>query len=175
MIIQQLAHLFEPWHRLYGDSKVIPALTEAAHILSLLFGGGLAIAADRATLRARRAGAAVRANQLAELHDVHRPVLIALCGSFVTGVALAGADVEVFAASPAFWVKLGLVALLLANGGLLFRTETSLRAMSPGVVDSAPGALQADRLWGRLRASSIFSMFLWSATLIAGTVVVNVS
>ena len=119
MIIQQLAHLFEPWHRLYGDSKVIPALTEAAHILSLLFGGGLAIAADRATLRARRAGAAVRANQLAELHDVHRPVLIALCGSFVTGVALAGADVEVFAASPAFWVKLGLVALLLANGGLL--------------------------------------------------------
>ena len=169
MIIEQMAHVFAPWHKLYGDSKIIPALTEAAHILSLLFGGGLAIAADRATLRARLRGDASRASQLSELHDVHRPVLFALCGSFISGVALAGADVEVFAASPAFWVKMGLVTLLLLNGALLARTETLLRTLA------AQSPSRAERLWNRLRLSAILSLMLWSATLIAGTVLVNVA
>jgi hypothetical protein len=169
MIIEQLTHLFAPWNKLYGGSKVIPALTEGAHILSLLFGGGLAVAADRATLRARRRGDAARASQLSELHDVHRPVMFALCGSFLSGVALAGADVEVFAASPAFWVKLGLVTLLLLNGALLYRTESMLRGPAGQTPD------RAERLWNRLRLSSILSLFLWSATLIAGTVLVNVA
>ena len=168
-MIEQLAQLFAPWHRVYGDSKVLPALTEGAHILSLLFGGGLAVAADRATLRARRRGASSRAAHLAELRDVHRPVLIALCGSFVSGVALAGADIKVFAESPAFWVKLGLVTVLLLNGAMLTRTESLLRT------PAAPSPDRVERLWKRLRVSSILSLLLWSATLLAGTVLVNVA
>jgi len=41
----------------------------------------------------------------------------------VTGVLLAAADVETFLPSVIFWVKLGLVALLVINGGVLTLTE----------------------------------------------------
>src|SRR5215218_8388271 len=111
--MDSLVRLAAPWESLFGDSVFVATAVTAMHVLALLIGGGLAIAADRTTLRVLRHPVEDRAAQLAELHATHRPVLIALVLLFVSGVLLAAADLQTFLGSPVFWVKLGLVALLL--------------------------------------------------------------
>ncbi len=165
-IVQTLTHLFAPWQSLYGDSKTVAAVVNAVHLVGLLFGGGLAVAADRTTLRALKGERTDRVRALEELGAVHRPVLLALGVLFVSGVALAGADVETFAASPIFWLKLGVVALLLLNGAVLARTEHELRHLPTG----EPGRA---RLWRRLRVATYLSVGLWTGTVVIGTVLVN--
>ena len=172
MMLQQLVAALEPWTSIYSNSKVIPAVVTSVHLIALLFGGGLAIAADRATLRVGRRGAADEARQLAELRAVHKPVLVALVVLFASGVLLTAADLETFATSPVFWVKLGLVTLLLANGLVLERTESRLRGLSAREI--VPTA-RVRSLWRRLRTSAVMSVVLWTTTLVAGTLLVNVS
>lgn len=162
--IPALAHALAPWNSLYADSKIVASLVTGIHLVGLLFGGGLAIAADRSTLRALKRAPADRAAALAELHAVHRPVLIALGVTFASGIALAAADVETFLGSPIFWGKLGIVALLLINGGVLRHTERGLRR---------DGAVTETRLWRRLATTAYLSLFLWTCTVLAGTVLVN--
>ena len=167
-IVATLAHALEPWKSLFSDSKAVASIVTGVHLVGLLFGGGLAVAADRSTLRALRRAPADRAMALTELHAVHRPVLIALVMLFASGVALATADIENFLSSPYFYLKLTVVALLLANGAVLERTERSLRRGAVG--DGAE-----IRLWRRLRTTSRLSLFLWTCTVVAGTVLANVS
>jgi hypothetical protein len=172
MVLHQLVAALEPWKSAYSNSKVIPAAVTSVHLAALLFGGGFAVAADRATLRVGRHGAPDRATQLAELRAVHKPVLLALVVLFGSGVMLAAADLETFATSPVFWVKLGLVALLLVNGVVLERTESRLRGLAAREVVPT-GRVQS--LWRRLRKSAVLSLVLWTATLVAGTLLVNIS
>jgi uncharacterized membrane protein len=167
-IVATLAHALEPWKSLFSDSKAVASVVTGVHLVGLLFGGGLAVAADRLTLRALRRAPADRAMALAELHAVHRPVLVALVMLFASGVALATADIENFLSSPYFYLKLTVVALLLTNGAVLERTERSLRR-------GAAGADAETRLWRRLRTTSRLSLFLWTCTVVAGTVLANVS
>ncbi|MFN8581088.1 MAG: hypothetical protein U0163_08955 [Gemmatimonadaceae bacterium] len=171
MIVQELAAWAAPWQSLYNDSKTVSIAVTTVHLLALMFGGGLAVAADRSTLRAGRAASLAagfgRPQQLAELHAVHRPVLISLSVLFVSGLALAAADVTTFATSWAFWIKMGLVALLLANGVGLTRTETALRRTA------TLEASGSDALWNRLRSGAVTSIVLWTATLVAGAFLVN--
>ncbi len=169
MIVQQLVHLFAPWQSLYSNSRIVPAVTEAGHLLSMLAGGGLAVAADRTTLRLARSNAERRALHLAEVREIHRPVVVSLAVLFVTGIALAAADIETFAGSPMFWIKLALVALLLLNGFLLTRTETRLREFV--AIDDK----QSMKAWQAWRREAVCSVFLWSATLVAGVLLVNVA
>src|SRR5437868_813228 len=82
----------------------------------------------------------------------------------ITGVAMLLSDIETFVASPALWVKLALVALLLINGVLLNRTETALRR--------SQDAGGSESLWSRLKFNAISSLVLWSATLVAGITLV---
>ncbi len=165
-LVQILAHTFAPWQSLYSDSKTVASVVTGVHLVGLLFGGGLAIAADRSTLRAYRRRPSERAGALAELHAVHRPVLLALVVLFLSGVALAAADVETFAASPIFILKLALVTLLLTNGAVLERTERALRLASDDPLREA-------RRWRRLRTTAYLSLLLWTSTVVAGTVLVN--
>lgn len=74
------------------------------------------------------------------------------------------ADLESLAASRIFWVKITLVVMLLANGGVIARTESVLRA----------GTTDADRHWGRMRRAALCSFVLWFAAVLAGTLLVNV-
>ena len=97
---------------------------------------------------------------------MHRPVLVACGVLFASGVLLAAADLETFLASPVFWVKLALAAVLVANGALLMRTEHALRA-------HAPGDPTAGRLWNQLRTRAWWSLSLWSITALVGVVLVN--
>ena len=172
MVLQQLVAALQPWQSAYSDSKVIPAVVTSVHLVALLFGGGLAVAADRATLRVGRNGVVDGAVQLAELRAVHRPVLIALVALFASGILLTAADLETFLSAPVFWVKLALVTLLLANGLVLERTESRLRQLS---ARSTVPVTRVQSLWRRLRVSAVCSLLLWTATLVAGTLLVNIA
>jgi hypothetical protein len=165
--LKAIEHAFDPWKQTYSDSVPLSTAVTAIHLLAMLFGGGLAIAADRTTLLLRGENADQRRQHLVDLNAVHRPVLIALSVSFITGVAMLTSDIATFVASPALWVKLTLVALLLINGVLLNRTETALRRS-----EDVSGS---ESLWGRLKFNAISSLVLWSATLVAGITLVNVA
>lgn len=162
--IERLARLAAPWHDAYAGSKLLPPAVLFAHFAALLVGGGLALGADRATLRAARQDVVARRRQLAALADTHRVVVAALAVLFASGTLLALADVETFASSPLFWSKTAIVALLLGNGYAMTRTERALRDAT---------AYDADRLWRRLRRRAAASVTLWLLTVLAGTLLTN--
>ena len=161
-VVDEAVRLAEPWASLYNDSPPLQTAVLFLHLAGLVVGGGFALATDRATLRAARAAPQERVRHLSELHAVHRPVLVALALTLVSGVLMFTADLEAFAGSVVFWVKMGLVLLLLANGYALTRAETTLRR------DPAGG-------WDRLRTVSIASSVLWLSLVLAGTWLSNIS
>jgi len=171
-LVTQLASFFDGWQTLFSDSKLVSTSVTTVHILALLFGGGLAIAADRTTLRLLREGPADRSRHLAELRATHRPVLIALTALVISGIALATSDIKTFLPSPVFWLKIGCVFLLLVNGVLLERTETALRREDNASVATSPQ--KHSRLWNRLKVSAILSIALWTATAIVGVTLANI-
>ena len=157
-----LARLAEPWNNLYSDSKVVSATVVFLHLVPLLLSGGAALSADRATLRASRGSAEDRTRQLGDLARVHALVLGGLALSFASGVLLFLSDVDEFLGSPWFWIKLGLVGLLLLNGFVMTRTERALAGGGNGTA-----------LWARLRTISMLSVTLWIATTLAGVVLMT--
>jgi uncharacterized membrane protein len=160
-----LARLAEPWAHLYADSKTVSTIVTFGHVASLLMAGGLAVATDRATLRALRLAAAERGRHLEELAGVHRLVVGGLSLSVITGVLLFASDVETFVGSWIFWLKMALICVLLANGYVMTRAEGALRADAD---ESAPS-------WTRLRRSALVSVGLWYAITLAGVALVNVA
>jgi hypothetical protein len=171
-LVDSFARLSAPWSDVYSDSVTLGIVVTAAHLGAMLIGGGLAVAADRTTLRSIRGDADDRNRILRDLHGTHRPVVIALVISWISGLLLAAADVETFATSTVFWVKLGLVFVLMLNGAFLYRTESVLRQR---LVLGAPGAPESaqeitGRLIAQLRIASVISLGLWIATLVAGVV-----
>jgi hypothetical protein len=166
-VIHAVAHLLAPWQSLYSNSKVVSDAVTYTHLAGLLFAGGFAVAADRATLRLSRGAPENRRQLLDDLAAVHRPVLVGLAIMALSGVLLFTADVETFALSPVFWCKAGLVALLMGNGYRLMRTEQALRTGDP--------ADHGERLWRRLRGTAITSMALWASVVLAGTVLNSIS
>jgi uncharacterized membrane protein len=163
MSIDQIAHWVEPWNSLFSHSKVVAGTVTGAHIISLMFAGGLAIAADRTTLRVDRSSSAAREAQVSEVKAVHAPVLVWLVVLLVSGVLLALADVETFLPSVWFWIKIALVLLLLINGAVLTATE---RRLGSGLTDAG---------WMRLRTLAYTSIALWTATAVVGIVIANMS
>ncbi len=166
-IVDQISHWLAPWQSLYNDSKLISGSVTAIHLLALLYAGGLAIAADRSTLRAGRRSTSVREYLIDELGAIHRPVLVGLTLVFVTGLLLTAADFKTFVHSPIFWVKMALIALLVANGIVLARTEAAIR--------STPAPVTDEGLWTRLRVNSRLSIALWTLTLVVGVFLTDAS
>lgn len=159
-----LTRLAEPWAQLYGDSALLQTLIVFGHIAALVFAGGLAVTQDRATLRAARGAAELRWRQLDELRAAHRTVLTGLTLSVATGLLLFAADLETYFQSWIYWVKMALLALLLANGYWMTRLETR--------VSSTPNAAD-DAGWRGLRTTAALSMVLWFAIAFAGVALVN--
>jgi hypothetical protein len=166
--LKTIEELLAPWQSAYSDSTAISTTVTALHLMGMLVGGGLAIAADRATLRISHEMPGERERHLGELNAIHRPVLIALTVLLVSGLAMLTADLDSFVTSPVLYVKLGLVALLVLNGVVLERTETALRRSGIAASTDSPPAL-----WGRLRFSAFCSIGLWIATLVAGTILTS--
>lgn len=161
---QLLVDLADPWAKVYGHSKVLATIVGFLHVAPIVVGGGLAIALDRSTLRVRHDEPGARARHLAELGSGHGVVLGALALSLLSGVALLAADLETYFDSPIFWVKMGLIVLLLANGALMTCTERALRA---GATADAP--------WRRLRTIAITSLALWLTITLAGVALMNLA
>jgi hypothetical protein len=160
-----LARLFEPWAHVYADSKIIATVVTFGHIASLLMAGGLAVATDRATLRALRLAASERGRHLEDLSGVHRLVVGGLTLSVMTGLLLFASDVETFIGSWVFWLKMALICVLLVNGYTMARAERALRA---DAADSSPA-------WGNLRRSALVSVALWYVITLAGVALMNVA
>src|SRR5688572_31518185 len=161
---EALVRLVEPWSQFYGDSTLVPTLVVFGHIAALVFGGGLAVTLDRATMRAARGPAEFRWRQLEELARAHRLVLTGLALSFVTGVLLFTSDIETYFGSWIYWTKMTLIVLLLVNGYMMTRAESGIR-LTPNAADAAG--------WKRLRLTAAISMTLWFAIAFAGVALVN--
>lgn len=159
-----LVGLAEPWSQLYSDSAVLQTLVVFAHVAALVFAGGLAVTLDRGTLRAARGASEIRWRQLEALRAAHRVVLTGLALSMVSGVLLFAADVETYFGAWIFWVKLGLIAALLANGFVMTRAESRIGS-TPNAADDAG--------WRTLRATAMASIVLWFAIAFMGVALVN--
>jgi uncharacterized membrane protein len=162
---QFLVDLADPWAKVYSHSSVLATIVGFLHVAPIVVGGGLAIAIDRSTLRLRHEQADARTRHLVELGTAHRTVIGALALSFLSGLALFAADVETFFGSWIFWLKMGLIVLLLANGAMMTQAERTLHV---------PGA-DADRQWRRLRTMAFTSLALWLIVTLAGVALQNLA
>jgi hypothetical protein len=153
-LVTYVSHLAGPWAAVYNNSKLVVAAVTFVHLAGLLMAGGSAVAFDRTTLRFSAGSGDQRRMHLDELAAVHRVVLAGLFLVMVSGVLMLAADAATLLVSWAFWVKMALVTLLLANGLAMTRAERTLRR--------AP-----DTDWGRLRLGAMASLVLWFAVVLA--------
>lgn len=158
-----LVRLFEPWSHVYASSKMVATLVTFGHVASLLLAGGLAVATDRATLRALHLAAAERDRHLEQLAGVHRMVVGGIVLSLVTGLLLFASDVESFYASWVFWLKMALILVLLVNG---YSMTAAARVLREDAADGSPA-------WTRLRRTAMVSTLLWYTITLAGVALVN--
>jgi len=155
-----LLHATQGWARIYADTKLVSIGVMYLHLAGLLLGGGAAVAADRETLKAAREPEPARADHLAFLGTVHTIAITGLGMLAVSGAAMLLADLETFWSTKVFWIKMSLVVLLLANGLLMRQGEQLARTMP-------------ERAWRQLKMSSIASLVLWFAILMASTILAS--
>ena len=152
-----LTHATDGWVKLYGTTKALSIGIAFVHFSGLLLGGGAAVAADRETLKAAGEADPVRADHLQFLGTVHTIAVTGLVLLFVSGAAMFLADLETFWDTKVFWIKMCLVTLLLVNGFVMQKAER-LAASAPATA------------WPRLKVTSIVSLVLWFAVVLASTV-----
>lgn len=146
--------LLARWEHFYGHTPVTASVTYV-HLVGILVGGGVAVAADRAALRLSPA-TPDWSQELARLASVHRWVIAGLALIFASGLLMMFGEVDRIATSVVFWAKMGLIALLLGNGHIRMRAEQTLR-------------LGHTAGWSRFRRASLASLVLWLVVLLAGT------
>ena len=162
---ESLVQLLKPWNDFYSHSKTTETIVLFLHIGGLLLAGGLAIAADRGTLRTLRIAAAERTVHVRELGAVHRWVLTGLTAVVVSGVALLTSDIETFFPSWLYWTKMAFVVLLLINGLMMTRVEQGL-ARDPS--ETSPH-------WRALHRTAVSSLALWFIITALGVALANFS
>lgn len=151
-----VAGAIQAWAEFKQDHRVVSRLLAYSHLAGILLAGGTAITVDRGVMRAWRRAADARARVLEDLERAHRVVIPALVFVGLTGGLWTLSELDDFMASPIYWVKMGLVGLLILNGLVMLRAERAAR-LRPG-----------DGEWRRLRAAAMASIALWFATLLAG-------
>jgi uncharacterized membrane protein len=156
-----LQNVADSWSSMYSNSPAIKSALSFAHIGGLVGGGGCAIAADRATLKALRRPMSDMAHRLEELRGVHRVVIAGLVIVTVSGLLLALADLDSYLQNTLFWIKMAFVVALLANGGLVMHAGTRVH----GGDESARGAL---------KFACVASVTLWFTTTLLGATLPNV-
>jgi hypothetical protein len=156
-----ISHAVQSWTDVYSHTAFLRTLVAFAHVAGLVTGGGAAIAADRATLKATRRGQVVGRDQLDAIHNTHRVVIAGLAAVILSGVLLFAADVETYSVSRVFWMKMGMVAALMINGALLVRTGRDGRVRDAGMRNT-------------LRRMTVASMALWFLTTLAGAALPNI-
>ena len=156
-----LNNLLESWSSIYANHAALRTAIEFIHIGGLVAGGGCAITADLATISVVREGPAARTTHLVLLKRTHRLVVFGLAALAVSGVLMFAVDVPTFLYSKIFWLKMTLMVLLLANGGLVLRGERHVKNGEPGA-------------WARLHFTAAASLVLWFLTTLAGAALPNI-
>ena len=156
-----MTDLLQTWGSFYANHAAIRTLVTFVHVGALMLGGGLAITADRALLATGPDDDGARRTQLESLDGTHRVVVASLALITVSGLLLFASDFETFLYSRFFWIKMGLVGLLLVNGLVLWRIER--RALSGD-----------DGAWRLLRVTAIASLTLWFLTTLGGVALPNI-
>jgi hypothetical protein len=165
IVPESIVHWLKPWNQYYSHSKPAETVVQFLHVGGLLFAGGLAVAADRGTLRAVRSGIAHRPFHMRELGAVHRWVLMGLTLVVLSGLALLASDIETFFGSWIYWTKMALVAVLLVNGLMMTRVELAL--------DRDPS--ETSPYWKKLHRTAVASLVLWFTITAFGIALVNFS
>ncbi len=156
-----LTDLMTSWGSLYANHAALRTLVEFVHVSALIIGGGLAIVSDRALLRANTDDAAARRHLLGALQGSHRLVILSLALIVLSGGLLFASDFGTFLSSRFFWIKMGLVGLLLVNGLVLRRAEQR--------------AVAGDHTaWKTLRVTAAASITLWLLTTLGGVALPNI-
>jgi uncharacterized membrane protein len=101
-----------------------------------------------------------RLAELAGPRGSHRTVAAGLALIAVSGVLLFAADLDTYLYSRVFWIKMGLTALLVANGGLLLSAERR--------------ATKGNDTWPALRRTTMASLTLWLLTTLTGVALPNI-
>jgi hypothetical protein len=162
---ESVVNLLKPWNEFYSHSKGAATIVIFLHIGGILLAGGLAIGADRSTLRAMRIAAGERSHYMRELAAVHRWVISGLTVVVLSGLLLLTADIETFFGSWIFWTKMSLVVVLLINGLMMTRTEAGherdASATSPH--------------WNSLHRHAVISLGLWFVIAAFGVALANFS
>jgi hypothetical protein len=143
-MIATLSHALASWNSYYGNHQALSVTIRYVHLAAMLVGGGTALTLDREIFRMRRSAPQVRDATIARLNGAHSVVIGSIVFMVVSGLLMAGADVETYLASPTFWTKMALVAILLVNGAVLTRAGRT----------AAFGSR-------RLAVASVVSAFLW--------------
>lgn len=158
--VDVFSRLVQPWASLYSDHTWIQNSLVFLHLAGIFLGGGFAIATDRDTFIAvRSARLSGQIRHLGRMRTIHKPVMFGLALALGSGFLLFAADLEHYAGSGVFWIKMALLAALLTNGFVLKRTEESLNSGQP----------DSPKLWDRLWKISVSSLVLWLAVILAGT------
>jgi len=165
IVPESLVNLVKPWNEFYSHSKTAATVVTFFHIGGLLFAGGLAIAADRGTLRALRIAAGDRRHYVRELSAVHRWVVTGLTIVVLSGLLLLTADLETFFGSWIYWTKMAFVLLLLINGWMMTRTELALEH----------DASETSPHWRSLHRTAVTSLTLWFVITAFGVALANFS
>lgn len=154
--------LIARWADLYSNSKGLSTTVTFLHFAGMLVGGGFAIVADRDAFRMSRDAAPALVRELEDMVVVHLWVIAGLIVVVVSGLLMMLADVQTYATSLVFWIKMGLFVLLVANGFGRIRSEA---AILHGVAGG----------WTWLRRTSVASAVLWLAVVWISTVLTVVS
>jgi hypothetical protein len=150
-----LASAVDGWAAYYGDHRMVSVTVRALHLGGLILGGGTALLVDRRVLASLRKGGAAREASLAELDGSHRVVVPALGLVVLTGLLMTASDTATFLNSRLYWMKLGLVTMLLLNGtGLVAAERAAKRGRTSG--------------WSWLAVVSGVSFVLWLVILYFG-------
>lgn len=174
-MFESLTTLAQPWADLYANQPRLATALLATHVLAMFIGGGMAIAADRAILRAAVGTADAARAIVADLSTTHTLVVTALVLSSLSGLALFLSDVPTFSVSKVYWAKMGTLLLLLLNGLRMRRAERTVIASLDGApIQTAemPVPFPASP-WGRVRQTASLSFALWVALVLLGVVLTN--
>jgi hypothetical protein len=155
-----LSGLIESWNGFYANHAALRTGIEFLHIGGLVAGGGCAITADLATITAARARSATLAAQLQVLKRTHLIVILGLSALVISGLLLFAADLETYMYSRIFWLKMGMMVVLLINGTLL-------------VLGERDASHAEARAWTRLHFLATTSLVFWFLTTLAGAALSN--
>jgi hypothetical protein len=159
---QALTSLSESWSAYYSNSAIVRTTIAFAHVGALVGGGGLAVVADRATIRAARESLPEQQGHLEELEASHRIVVAGLVVVTISGLLLLGADLETYLHSRVFWTKMAAFAVLLANGAYMLGASRRAHLGHPNA-------------WAAMRRSAMASLILWFFITLLGVALPNVS